>query len=164
MTTTAADVVGIFAEDGTQKFTVARSMRIQTVRSAKAMSHPLETGSSVTDHRVIMPIEAQLLVTLSGDQYAAAYGEIAASFNSGELFTVQCRATSFPNMLIVDMPHEETPEKIDAIDIVLKLQEVQFFKSQATASNSVARSSKSSNTAKRGEQAPRSSVAYDIFH
>lgn len=164
MTTTTADVVGIFAEDGTQKFVTARSMRIQTTRSSKAMSHPLETGASVTDHRVILPIEAQLLVTISRDEYAAAYGEIAASFNSGEMFKVQCRAASFENMFIVDMPHEEVPEKMDAIDIVLKLQEAQFFKSQATASSARGRSSKSSSTAKRGEQAPRNSVAYDIFH
>lgn len=161
---TNEDVVGIFDEGGTQMFVTARSMRLQTSRSSKTMQHPLETGATVVDHRITLPTEATLMLVLQAEDYRTGYSELSAAFNAGTLFTVQCKADSFASMYISDLPHEESPDQFDAITILLKLTEAQFFKSQAQATNAKPRNSKSSNTAKRGEQSPRSSVAYDIFH
>ena len=158
------DVVGVFSDDGKQVFAAARAMRLQVVRDSKTMQHPLETGGSVVDHRIIMPAEATLQVDAQAKDYKQMYSEIAANFNSGAMLTVQCRASSYANMYIASMPHEETPDAIDKLTIVLKLVEAQFFKSQATASTA-GRNSKSSNTAKRGEQSgkQRETLLYKIF-
>lgn len=160
----SADVIGIFGDDGRQYFVKARSMRLQSNRSSKTMQHPLETGSSVVDHRIQLPIEATLMVVMQAADYKSMYSQIAAAFNAGTLFTLQCKADSFPSMYVSDMPHEESPEQYDAITMVLKLTEAAFFKSQASAITARPRNSKNSSTAKRGEQAPKNSVAYDIFH
>lgn len=157
------DVVGVFVNKGEEQlFTDARSMRVAINRSSKTMQHPLEDGSSVIDHRVIMPIEGQLLLILGGDQYRDLYSVIKGYFTSGELLTIQTRADSYPNMFISDMPHEETPEMMDAVQMVLRVQEAVFFKKQLQTI--APRSTRSASTTRRGEQAGRqSSVAYDLF-
>lgn len=161
--TPITDVVGVFDSNGNQKFTQARSMRIQVNPSSQMARHPLETGSSVVDHRIVLPTEAQLLVMLQAADYSNGYGQLRASFNAGEILTVHCKAGVFSNMCIADMPHEETPEMIDLIQVAVKLVETQFFRSQAQAISRPARS-RSATTTRRGEQTPqRSSVAYQIF-
>lgn len=160
--TTRLDVVGVFDSNGNQKFERARSMRIQTTRTARTAQHPLETGSSVVDHRVLMPVEAQLLVVLEARHYRNGYSQIEASFNSGEILSVHCNATVFRNMCIADMPHEETPDMFNAVQIMIKLVETQFFRTQAQAIRKPSKS-RSASTARRGEQTPRESVAHKIF-
>lgn len=163
MTAPAQDVTGVFSNDGgEQLFSNARAMRVQVLRDSKVMQHPLENGSSVIDHRVTLPIEAQLLLILPGYQYRDLYGVIKGLFLAGEQMTVLTKVDSFPNMFISKMPHEETPDMMDAVQMVLSLQEAQFFKTQFNAIAPRA-AGKSTTTSKRGEQAPRSSVAYDIF-
>lgn len=160
--TTYEDVVGIFDSDGNQKFITARSMRLQTTRVAKMPMHPLETGASAVDHRVIMPIEAQLLVTLQAKDYRNGYSQIQASFNNGDLLAVHCKANTFPNMVIAELPHEESPDMFDAVQIAVRLVETIFFKTQAQAITKASKS-RSASTTRRGEQSPRESVAYQIF-
>lgn len=157
------DVVGIFDSNGNQKFTQARSMRIQVTRTARTAQHPLETGASVVDHRIMLPIEAQLLVILQAKDYRNGYSQLQSSFNAGEILNVHCKAGVFNNMCIADMPHEETPDMIDIIQVAVKLVETQFFRSQAQAISKPARS-RSASTTRRGEQTPqRSSVAFQLF-
>ena len=160
----AQDVVGVYKDKGaTQVFQNARSMRVSVNRSSKVMQHPLEDGSSVIDHTVINPVEAQLLLILPNEQYRDLYSVIKGLFQARELLTLQTKADNLANMFIADMPHEETPEMMDAIQVVLRLQEAVFFKRQL-ATAIAPRSTKSATTTKRGEQTGRqSSVAYDLF-
>lgn len=156
------DVIGCFkTEGGEQLFENASTMRLQVRREKKVMRHPLENGSSVIDHTVTTPAEGQLLLILPAPAYRDTYAVIKSSFLAGELFTLQTRADSFPNMFIVSMPHEETPEMMDALQVILQVQEAIFFKRQFQAITP--RATRSTSTTRRGEQAPRSSVAYDLF-
>lgn len=163
MSTFAQDVVGVFRGEGSEQvFTEARSMRVGIDNASKVMEHPLEDGSSVIDHTVSLPIQAQLVLILPNDKYRDLYAVIKGLKASRELLTLQTRADSYPNMFVADMPHEETPDMLDAVQMVLKLREAVFFKRQVQTI--APRATKSVSTTKRGEQAPRqSSVAYDLF-
>lgn len=164
MTTTAQDVVGIFDSNGNQKFIRARGMRLSTDRVARMPQHPLETGGSVVDARVIMPVEATLLVVLQSGDYSNVYSQIQSSFNNGELLSVHCKAGVFTNMCIMSIPHEETPEMVDAIQIAVRLIEVRFYKSQAVGISRPA-TNRSANTTARGQQTTRpASVLHNILH
>lgn len=164
---TAQDVVGIFdAESFEQLFPFAVSMRLQLNPSSKVPQHPLETGETRIDTRISMSIDGQLLLIPDLDRTTPAdiYGQIRSAYNAGKLMTLVCKAGTFENMFIAAMPHDENPDMQDNVQIILRLMEAQFFASQATASVRQPRATKNSNTAKRGEQAPRQSVAHSIFN
>lgn len=168
--TTAQDVVGIFdAESFEQLFPFAVAMRLQLNPTSKVPQHPLETGEVRIDARIAMPIEGQLLLVPDLDfvEPADIYGQIRTVYNAGKLFTLVSKAGTFENMFITGMPHDESPDMQDSLQIVLRVSEALFFQTQATAAaatKKTPRSTKNSNTAKRGEQAPRQSVAHKIFN
>lgn len=169
--TTAQDIVGVFdAESFDQLFPFAASMRLQLNPSSKVPQHPLETGETRIDTRISLPIEGQLLLIPDLDRAEPAdiYDQIRTAYNAGQLMTLVSKAGVFENMFISGMPHDESPDMQDNIQIILRLQEAMFFETQATAVTSPEKrkpkATKNSNTAKRGEQAPRESVAYQIFN
>lgn len=171
MTAPAQDVTGVFDEDFKQLFPDARAMKADVTRISKPMEHPLETGATVVDHRVIQPIEIALLMFLPNDEYKNIYAQIATAFNAGTVMTVQTKVDSFPSMFIAEMPHEETPEFMSLVQVIVKLKEVRFFKTQFEAVTP--RQSSAKPTVKRGEQAAKpvegppakkASVAYNLFN
>lgn len=168
--TTAQDVVGIFdAETFDQLFPFAVTMRLQLNPTSKIPQHPLETGEVRIDTRIPMPIEGQLLLIPDLDlvEPSDIYGQIRTVYNAGKLFTLVSKAGTFENMFITGMPHDETPDMQDSLQIILRVSEALFFQTQATAAAvtpKTPRATKNSNTAKRGEQAPRESVAYQLFN
>lgn len=168
--TTAQDVVGIFdAETFEQLFPFGVAMRLQLNPTSKVPQHPLETGETRIDTRISMPIEGQLLLVPDLDMVEPAdiYGQIRTVYNAGKLFTLVCKAGTFENMFITGMPHDETPDMQDSMQIILRVSEALFFQTQATAAAvtpTKPKATKNTSTAKRGEQAPRQSVAYQIFN
>lgn len=150
----ATDVTCVLNAALAQVFELARPMKASVKREAKAMEHPLETGATVTDHRIILPTEIELSMMLVGEaDYRTTYRQIADLFLRGELLTVQTRAASYSNMTITGIPHEESPDQFDAIMLALKLKEVQY--STGAFSTVKVRHKKDSRTVKRGEQQPQ---------
>jgi len=128
--TATADVVAIRrADTGAQVFADARPMAASIYEVAKALEHPLETGSSVIDHLVFTPIEIEVPLVATGDAAPDLYGEIRELFRSGIVLTVQTRARTYDSMLITALPHEERPEEFDALTITLQLREAIFVSS-----------------------------------
>lgn len=170
MSETVVDVVGVFDEDFAQVFVDARAMKADITRTSRVMRHPLENGSSIADHRVIDPDEIALLLFMPDDKYRDLYAQIATAFATAQKFTIQTKVASFPDMFISEMPHEETPEFDDLVQIIVKFTEVKFLTMQFEAIAPARPASKA--TVKRGEQAPKadpptakkSSVAYSWFN
>ena len=160
------DVIAVNSQHtGVQRFTGAHGMKLQIARPTKVMSHPVETGASQSDHRIILPVEAQLMVMLTGETYKNVYRQFENAFLAAELLVLQTRARTFANMIISAMPHEETPENMQSVQMLVTLTEVQFFKTQYSAKMARSTSTRSRDTTRRGEQSPSSkpSVAYSIF-
>ena len=150
--TNAQDVVAVLESDFSQVFQKARAIKATIMRTSKAMEHPLETGATITDHRIVLPVSIELSFVLASEDYRAVYQQVRDLFKRGELLTVQTRVDSFPSMLIEKMPHDETPDMLDGVALALSLKEAQFVQPQFSALK-VAQP-KDSNTAQRGQQQP----------
>lgn len=156
--TAAQDVVAVLNADLRQVFQQARAIKATVKRESKAMEHPLETGATVTDHRIILPVGIDLALILSSEDYRGVYQQVRDLFIKGDLLTVQTRVDSFPSMLIDKMPHEETPELFDGVALALSLKEAKFIQAQfsALAVAKVAKK-KDASTVQKGQQQPTES-------
>lgn len=154
--TGAKDVVAVLRESDLQQvFAKARAIKATVMRSSQAMSHPLETGASIIDHRIILPNTVELSLILASSDYRSVYQQIRDIFINGELLTVQTRVDSYTSMIIEKMPHDESPDMYDGVALALSLKEAKFVTPQFSALK-VAQP-KNSNTVKRGEQQPQES-------
>jgi hypothetical protein len=124
--TNAYDVVGIFDANFNRLFTDARPLRASVKETAKLMKHPIESGATIVDFRVIDPIEIDLSLVLLSATYVDTYNQIRATFLGNDTINVQTNTGLYTNFLISGMPHEETPDHFDTITISLKLEEVKL--------------------------------------
>lgn len=124
------DVVGIWDSTYKQVFVHSRPMNIMIGESSKNMEHPLETGSVVIDHRIILPVTIDMVLLMDGAYYYDQYLKLKKSFLAGELFYIHTRTGIFPNMMFVDIPHEENAAKYDTIEVPVKMLEVKFVEPQ----------------------------------
>lgn len=149
----AADVVGVFDSGFVQVFPEGRPIKAIIKEMAKVMEHPIETGATITDHRVILPVEIELTLMLTGEQYRDTYARIRALFHRTDTLIVQTKTGSYPNMIIEGMPHDEAPDLHDVVPLALKLREVILVTAQfqALPPRAVSRR-RDASTVKRGEQ------------
>jgi len=170
LSTNAQDVVAVLTADFRQVFAKARAVKATIVRASKTMEHPLETGATVVDYRVVLPTTIELSLILASGDYKAVYQQVRDLFLQGALLTVQTRVDSFASMLIEKIPHDETPEMIDGVALALGLREALFVTPQF--SNIKVASPQNSSTVQRGQQQPaetpaasarRSSVLSGVF-
>lgn len=124
--TTPYDKVAVFDQDFNQVFPDARSIKAVVKEEAKVMQHPLETGATTTDHRIILPVEIELSVVLQSPNYQDTYNQIRQLYLNATLLIVQTRSGIYYNQLISSMPHEENPDMYDALTVALTLTETQF--------------------------------------
>ena len=121
--------------------------------NAKVMEHPVETGATITDHIIFMPIEIELSLMLTSNDYRSVYQQIKDIYLAGRLLTVQTRTATHQNMLIQQLPREESPDVFNGISVALRLKEANFVVAQfgSLPASSVANKSQSSTVA-RGQQ------------
>lgn len=158
------DVVGIY--DNTtfdQLFSAARPMKANISRVRKVMEHPIETGSIVQDFAITMPVEIELSMMLTSEDYPTVYQTIKGYFLTGTLISVQTKADVFPNMIIQAMPHEESADVFDAIPLAFKLKQVQqvLVQYQALAPAQV-QAPADQSTVNVGAQQPKESALYQL--
>lgn len=157
----SVDVVGIFDEEGAQLVPEGRPIKASVTEASKLLEHPLEDGSSVSDHRIFMPVEIEMTIICDFDlrqRYAAIYRDT-------ETVTIQTNGGSFDSMCIESMSHDETAEVFDRLPIVLKFKEAVFVQAQfqALPAKSVAatgtQGKRNASTVKRGEQSGKPTAA-----
>lgn len=153
----AVDVLAVLDADLNQLFPDARPVKATVREEAKAMEHPLETGATAVDHRILLPVEIELTCVLSREQYADTFQRVKDVYKAGTLCIVQTRVDSYDSMLIVGIPHEEVPEMQDGVQLIVQMRHVLYVDSQfrdLPRSKVVPRNPKNSNTVNRGEQRP----------
>lgn len=151
--TRSVDVVAITGAGFVPLFANARPLVADVFEFADIMEHPLETGSVIADHIVFQPTEIELPLVCVGEfAYRSTYAAIKATFAVGTLLTIRTRTGSYPNMVITDLPHQETPDAFDAIAIRLRLREARFVAPRTgLAADQVANPAQAS-TVNRGNQ------------
>lgn len=83
----------------------------------------VEDGTTRSDHRVILPREITIPLVLT-DEFRNVYEQIKTRFNSLTSLIVQTKVSSYHNMFILSMNHEETAERADGISLDLMLREI----------------------------------------
>ena len=102
----------------------ARPMRASVRQPSRLLDHPIETGQVITDYSVILPVEIDLAVIVQAQYYRSTCQEIIQLFQNKQLLTVQLKVGNFINMVVAEIPHEETPEKYDAFTMIIKFRQV----------------------------------------
>lgn len=132
ISTSIVDVVAVLDQETlTQVFPFARPMRAVVREMSKTMVHPAENGIIIGDHRIILQTEIDIPFVITAQNYDQ-YSQIKNLYVAGTLLSVQTRTGVYGNMLIEDLPHEETPDMFDAITIELHMKEVLFFPAPST--------------------------------
>lgn len=150
--TSTADVVGVFGQNYSQVFYKARPLKAVIKEEAKLMEHPVETGATITDFRIVLPIEIELILVIQANDYRSEYENIKQLYLNATLLTVQTKTSVYKNQLIASLPHDEDAEIFDAITMALKLKEVQFAVTQIVGTISSPRKPSNSGTVNRGNQ------------
>lgn len=120
----ASDVVGVFDQNFNQVFPTARPMKAQINESARAMEHPVETGTVITDHIIFEPNEIELSMVLPRGDYRSVYQQIEQIYKAAQVLSVQTRAATYNNMFIYRMPHIEDTEVYDALVIIVRFRQI----------------------------------------
>ena len=124
--THAYDQVAIFDDDFIQLFPGARAIKAIVKEQSKVMEHPLEDGATITDHRVILPIEIELSFILKPEDYQDTYNQIKQYYLDATLLNVQTKSGVYQNQLIQAMPHEENPDQYNTLVLAINTKEVLF--------------------------------------
>lgn len=135
LSTAAVDTVAVFDSEFNQLFPNARPLQDQVRENSRIMDHPLESGQLISDYKIILPVEIELPVIITSAYYLGTYQQIKAAYLSSELLSVQTRANTYPNMIISEMPHQEDPERYDAITMLLKFRQVQLVQPSVTGTS-----------------------------
>lgn len=145
----AVDVVAVLkTSDGTQAFPKARPMTVSVNEGGELMQHPLETGAQIVDHLVKRLNEITYPVIIKAP-YKPVLDEIRQLYEAGTKFIVQTKTGNYSDMVLFDLPHDETPDGYDMITVTLKFREAKFIK--PTLGGPVPRRKKHANTTKRGQ-------------
>jgi hypothetical protein len=156
-----SDVVGIY--DGSsfqQLFADARPLKATVRETSKIMEHPAETGVIVADHHIINPVEIDIPLMIQAQYYASTHQQIKATYLNATSLSVQTRTDVYSNMVIADMPHDESPEFYDAITLAVHLKQVLYVSSVGGVSSPNSPTAyapadpTNSNTAQNGLQSP----------
>ena len=128
------DVVGVFDSNFGQVFENARPIRATVNPRAKIMDHPLESGQVVSDYKIILPLEIKLPVIIPPEFAQDTYLEIWNYWQTSELLSVQTNAGNYPNMVIIEPPHEERPDRFGSLTMELVFRQVQVIQSTSSFS------------------------------
>jgi hypothetical protein len=120
----AQDLVAILDAQSFQPlFQNANPMQVSVRETAKLTTFAVEDGSQRTDHRVINPVEISLPLLLVSDS-RNLFEALRQAWLDGTELIVQTKVRSYPNMLISELPHDETPDQGESIPVAVKLLEV----------------------------------------
>lgn len=161
------DVVAIRDANSKQVLTGADLLRGTVLDIAKLMEHPLETGAEIADHIVFQPVEIDLPMLIRGVQATQVFSELRQLYLAGTILTVQTRMRSYPDMVLLEIPHEENPEVSDAVWVNVKFREAKFVTAVygGLVPRKVRHKAQASTAKKGGQQttAVESKTASDLY-
>lgn len=163
MSTVTENVAGLFASDFSPLYPQGVAMHMNFNPEMRLMSHPIEDGSSIVDFSIMLPMLVEVEMMVRGDDYKNTFQLIWTAFLKRDRITIVADSGTYPNMVISAVPHDQSADNVGVIPLTLKLTEVITAKTTFQSAPVKPRSAKNSNTVKRGEQAPKKSVAFSIF-
>lgn len=164
------DVVGVFDANLNQLFADARPIKAMIKPDSKLMDNPGESGITITDHRIFLPVEIELSLILRAATFRDTYQQVKTAYVNLTPLSVQTKADTFTNMYIMAMPHDEDPDLFDTISLALKLREVNLVTAQyAQLPAGQVKKKSNSSTTKTGQKTPgqtnpgQQSILHQLF-
>jgi len=131
----SVDVTGIFdATTFDQLFVNARPLKASVREVSSVMSHPVEDGTVNSDHKIDEPLSIEMTMLLTSSDFNSVYSAISSVRKEATNLIVQTRVSSFSNMIIKSMPHEETADVQEGVTMVLSLEQVTVVSATAVIS------------------------------
>lgn len=139
----------------------ANPMRVTVRETSKLTSFPVEDGTQRTDHRVIDPIEIELPLLLSSEFNRSLFDQLRQIYLRGDEVVVQTKMRTYDSMMIVEMPHDETPEIFGGVPVSVRLKQVITVQPEfgELPAEKVANPAQSSTVKKGGQQTQEVSAA-----
>ena len=99
---------------------------VEVNRTANAIRSPVERGHYVFDNKVIMPLEGTVNIIVKENQWDSVWSELERMDNnrSYEFYTVYTKGEIIGNLMLLELPRKETPDKWDAVELTLKFVQV----------------------------------------
>jgi hypothetical protein len=168
----AQDAVAILDGETFQPlFAGLNPMRVTVRETSKVTSFAVEDGTQRSDHRYFDPVEIDLPLLLT-DEIRDTFEKLRQAYIDGRTVIVQTKVRSYPEMMIMEMPHDE--DMSESAPIAFRLKEIKTVKPEyGTLPPSQVASQKQSSTVKKGNQqttesdAPtqrKASVLYEILN
>lgn len=150
------DLVGIFSQNFLQVVSGARPMKADIKEQSKPMEHPVETGATVTDFRIILPVEINFELMLSPTGFKSEYDQIKQIYLRGDFLVLQTKVGIYKNMVLQGIPHTEDPSIFSSIPLALTAKETIIVQAQfGTLPPSSVKNKSDSSTVDTGEQQPK---------
>lgn len=144
--------VQVLDTDNNPLFLNSIMIRATVKEESRNMEHPIETGAIITDHRIILPVEVNLVVFIPVNFVNDTYSQIKQIYLDGTFITVQARTGTYSNQLISGMPHEESAEKAGVVVVGFRSKQAQIVKSQSTTTTVTPTDPANDTTVDRGTQ------------
>ena len=134
--------------------------RVTVRETSKLTTFAVEDGTQRTDHRVIDPVEIDLPIILT-ESTRDLYQQLRAAYIEGRELIIQTKVSSYPSMMVYEIPHEETPDTGEAIAIAVKLREIMTYTPEfgALPPRKVTNPAQSSTVQKGQQQTTESTAA-----
>lgn len=171
---TTQDLVCILDGDSFEQLFVAASpMRMSVRESKKVTQFAVEDGTIRSDHVVADPVEITIDFVFDAEGARDGYAQIRQAWRENRLVIVQGKVSSYSQMLIADMPHDESPEYGMGIAMPIRLVEWRTVTPQyGSLPPTKVKDKKQADTSKGGEKQTaaadqsktnKASVAYRLF-
>ncbi len=149
-------MIALFDKNHGQLFPDAQIVKMRVIENAKMMQHPVESGTVITDYKVVMPAQIILTIYLVRGAYRNTFAMIHRAYLKSTEMSLQDRAHYYSKLVISEMPHEESAEVFDGIILTLHLTEVLTVKPKSVTITK-ARKAKHTPTKSRGSIQPKKS-------
>jgi hypothetical protein len=110
-----------------QVYKSARPVKIQVIEESELMKQPRENGSVQVDHKIDLPIIINMEVVLDRREYKDVYKHLQEARVGGIKLRLQTRVSTYENMFISGMPHEETAQNFTNIAMTISFEQALIF-------------------------------------
>ena len=116
--------IAIYDQDYAVVFKQAKILDVRISEKAHAMEHPVESGVIITDHRIILPTEIEITLSITSTDYASVYQQIRENFYASTLYTIHTKTGIYENQMITMMPHVENENVLNGVVLTLNFRQV----------------------------------------
>jgi len=90
---------------------------------SRSFSHPLDNNETLTDHRIILPVEIDIAMVVTKDDNNNIFNQVEDYYLRGDEVTVKLKAREYKRMIVTAIPHRETKEVFNGLMLNVSFKE-----------------------------------------